>query len=409
MYIKNYSALLFLLVCACIDQDNSKYVFINQNTPLIDSSFLASANTWKKAVDEYNQSKGVSCSPISRNTAFCWAFGNDVMERTALNEYGILMISSINRDKGEHPITRAYWTNGDDTVSLNFITSRSIPVVEDIVRHVFGKYRVDYYYLIPSFLTQLKSTIYVDYSKNKTGFPVVGIPNNNSVLNQIGFKAVKTFIYILKTCSLTVTTLSPSPMFLNMFSEREFGFKLSDDSLMNSGALHSIKVKDFYLGMNMMDAYYLANSKYGSILGKCNTQDLTQIHKSSFHFNSGAEFIGDSNGLLAKIYWPSTITNKLFGSGDLNASNFISEFKSAYGIGEFNVKTNQEYPDLIWAAAGGKVSQEIWTYIDSSGYAITISGHRQMEASDGTVMSTLSEGKSIEMELIPSKKQHQFD
>jgi len=165
----------------------------------------------------------------------------------------------------------------------------------------------------------------------------------------------------------------------------------------------TLKIKDFYLGMDLKAACVLINSKYADIFG---TSEITQNNDTSSenkHFkqvikcaSSSAEFWGDSKNEVSKFYWPSEVVNQLFNVSDMNANDFAQEFINAYNIPKL------EYGQKNIFAFITIVPVNFWYYKSPTGYTITI-----LDASP--LGENLSAGKSILLEKTPKSKQRTFD
>lgn len=115
-------------------------------------------------------------APIPRIAMIDYAFAKDLEEYEKLNGYGILYISSLNQDYDEYPITSVYFQHEDMSLELLLIGFLKIPVKDKITKKVFGKNRIDYYYLLPYLLTLIPGQIMIDWNKNRKEFVVLQCP-----------------------------------------------------------------------------------------------------------------------------------------------------------------------------------------------------------------------------------------
>ena len=118
---------------------------------------------------------------VPRFTQFDYAFATDIQEYHKLNTFGVLYISSLNRDKHEYPIKRVYVKTKEGDMELVKVAELTIPVTDEAITSVFGNNRVDYYYLLPYYLTQLKGEVMIDWSTNRTDFSLFKFPNGTKL------------------------------------------------------------------------------------------------------------------------------------------------------------------------------------------------------------------------------------
>jgi hypothetical protein len=117
-----------------------------------------------------------SHAQFSRIALFDMAFASNPEEYRKLEGMGILLISSVNHDGDEHPITNVIAETLDKKYNLPSIAKRAVIVENEEVKKMFGSHRVDYYYLIPYPITQHEGQITIDWSKNRKDFVVAKLP-----------------------------------------------------------------------------------------------------------------------------------------------------------------------------------------------------------------------------------------
>jgi hypothetical protein len=117
-----------------------------------------------------------SHAPIRRIALYDVAFPSNPEEYKRLGGMGILLISSVNQDRDEHPITDVIVETPDKKYNLPFIAKRNVIVENEKVKKLFGPNRVDYYYLIPYPLILQEGQITIDWSKNRKDFVVAKLP-----------------------------------------------------------------------------------------------------------------------------------------------------------------------------------------------------------------------------------------
>ncbi len=153
-----------------------------------------------------------SYTPVPRIALWDMAFAFSPEEYKKLGGMGILLISSVNQDGDEHPITRVIAETSDKKYNLPFLAKRAVIVENEKVKKVFGPNRVDYYYLIPYPIGQHEGQIIIDWSKNRKDFVVAKLP----VRDKLDF--------ITDTQDITLNT-KVDRQTLENFLLREFSFK----------------------------------------------------------------------------------------------------------------------------------------------------------------------------------------
>ena len=158
----------------------------------------------KEAAIQYMQ-----YAPVPRIALFDYAFGANLDEHIKLNGYGVLFITSLNQDKNEYPIKKIYINAIDTIVELTNIGFQNVPIRNKEIKKVFGKNRIDYYFLIPYEYTQLEGQLLIDWSKNRIEFISMSFPSE-LVLDFINPSDI-----ILNTKNIDI-------LFLEKFLKREF-------------------------------------------------------------------------------------------------------------------------------------------------------------------------------------------
>jgi hypothetical protein len=157
-----------------------------------------------------------SYAPVPRMALFDWAFGVDSVEYKKLNGFGILYLSSLNREIAEYPVKRVYIKQKDGTITdLIQIGSLRINIEEEKIRDVFGSNRIDYYYYFPYYLTQVSGELMVDWTANRTEFLIQELP----APFRLDFIKESNIIHSNEIKEIDVPSLKS-------FSEREFQIKL---------------------------------------------------------------------------------------------------------------------------------------------------------------------------------------
>ncbi|MBA4311717.1 MAG: hypothetical protein C0417_03710 [Chlorobiaceae bacterium] len=120
-------------------------------------------------------------APVPRLAQFDFAFASNLNEYNKLNGIGILYISSVNQDSTEYPIERVYFKFKDGNVDLKLLGSIKIPVTDDLIKKVFGRNRIDYYYYLPYPITQFSGQLLIDWKKNRKEFVLSRFPTENKL------------------------------------------------------------------------------------------------------------------------------------------------------------------------------------------------------------------------------------
>ncbi len=171
---------LFCALMAGTILNSSEIVHVQHNDPDIKSGAVSEETMTKKISQvaiEYER-----FAPIPRFAMYDCAFASDINEFKRLNTYGVIMISSINQDESEHPLSAVYFYGEDEElVLLQLIGKIQIDVRDELTKKVFGTNRIDYYYLIPYYVTMKKGMLLLDWNKNRKQFFLVKYPASNKL------------------------------------------------------------------------------------------------------------------------------------------------------------------------------------------------------------------------------------
>lgn len=115
-------------------------------------------------------------APVPRLAHFDLAFAAGINEYKELNTFVIIYIASMNQDQNENPIKRVYFKTKNDEAELIMLASMPVAVTDSTIKNVFGENRVDYYYFIPYFYTQLSGELLIDWNSNSKGFELCEFP-----------------------------------------------------------------------------------------------------------------------------------------------------------------------------------------------------------------------------------------
>ena len=172
------SVLSFLLILMCyIHSQEIKHLIGNLNGSNNAASTVRMTQKIKEAAIKYE-----NYGPIPRFVECDYAFASDVKEYKKLNGFGILYITSLNRDSTEYPIARVYFKSEGGyavgLIDLKLIGSMKIPVTDSLINKIFGQHRIDYYYYLPYEMTQLTGSILIDWTNNRKEFVLTKFPND---------------------------------------------------------------------------------------------------------------------------------------------------------------------------------------------------------------------------------------
>jgi len=182
---------------------------------------------------------------------------------------------------------------------------------------------------------------------------------------------------------------------------------------------NDLKIKGFYLGMNIDEAVELLNSQYTEYVGhqlqvelliedesitpqNIPTARMVFVARARAIIDPNTIYVIDSNAVygpltggdvhieadgdkkVTRIAFSSSFSNKLFNSIDMDIETFIENFKKAYRIPDFKLivtENNNTYmPEITYE------------YSSPDGYKITISSD-----------------KSLEIKVIPKPTERGFD
>src|ERR1035437_336720 len=172
--MKRLAGLLFIVFTYTLSVFSQEITHITRNLGIVDSSTTISSMTGKiiKAAVQYE-----SYAPVPRFVQLDYAFGSDLDEYKKLNGFGILYLTSLNRDSTEYPIVHVSFKYKEGVIDLKLIGSMVIPVKDEIIKKVFGNHRIDYYYYLPYKLTQLSGNLYIDWNANRKDFLLTKFPS----------------------------------------------------------------------------------------------------------------------------------------------------------------------------------------------------------------------------------------
>ena len=103
-------------------------------------------------------------------------FAADAEEHEKLNTYGVIMISGQCQDPADLPFKSVYLKIGPKKYPLTQLLSRSVEPGSEIAGHILGKYRMDYYFLLPYGYTKIQGQLCIDWGGKRKGFGLNKFP-----------------------------------------------------------------------------------------------------------------------------------------------------------------------------------------------------------------------------------------
>ncbi len=218
--------LLFLLAVAFFTCN-----FLFADTHVIENDGAVYISASDKRMNERIEQSAVQYeqyAPVSRIAFSDFCFGASLDEYAKLNSYGVFMITAQCQEKEEIPFKRVYVKSGGKEYPLQFIFSKPVKVPGGKTETVFGKYRMNLFYLIPYNYIIMTGEICIDWGTNRVGFPLTKLPEE------------KPIDYTVHDEMLTPSiNRHIDRKFLSLFLKREYSFANSDaaEALKNIGAL----------------------------------------------------------------------------------------------------------------------------------------------------------------------------
>jgi len=171
--------LLIIIISTTIVAHAQDYFHIYADTLSVSNDAMSTKTMTKRL--KQDAEKYAQYAPIPRMAEMEISFAADPDEFKKLNGYGVLYIPSLNRDNSEYPIKKVYIKQGNVITELKKIGEINIGVQDKYLITIFGKNRIDYYYLIPYQLTQVYGELMIDWSNNRKEFLLNKFPNENAV------------------------------------------------------------------------------------------------------------------------------------------------------------------------------------------------------------------------------------
>ena len=171
--------LLIIIISTTIVAHAQDYFHVYADTLSVSNDAMSTKTMTKRL--KQDAEKYAQYAPIPRMAEMDISFAADPDEFKKLNGYGVLYIPSLNRDNSEYPIKKVYIKQGNVITELKKIGEINIGVQDKYLITIFGKNRIDYYYLIPYQLTQVYGELMIDWSNNRKEFLLNKFPNENAV------------------------------------------------------------------------------------------------------------------------------------------------------------------------------------------------------------------------------------
>ena len=177
--MKRFTSVLSILLIfiSYVNSQDITHLTFNSGVLNTSSSTVKMTERIKEAATEYKM-----YGPVPRFVQYDFAFASDVNEYKKLNGFGILYITSLNRDSSEYPIVKVYFKSADGLpdglIDLKLIGSMKISVTDSLINKIFSQHRIDYYYYLPYEMTQLTGSILIDWTNNRKEFVLTKFPND---------------------------------------------------------------------------------------------------------------------------------------------------------------------------------------------------------------------------------------
>ena len=115
--------------------------------------------------------------PIERARSFVIWQAENAAEFAAMARYSLLLLSVVTQKTEELPLKRLYLRLPDRQVSVLKISSWRVNVDQALITaRMFGPYREDGFYLIPTSAYLRPGQIQADFAVNRSGLPVMEFP-----------------------------------------------------------------------------------------------------------------------------------------------------------------------------------------------------------------------------------------
>jgi hypothetical protein len=165
-------AVLLALAAACYSDDTVQLLGKGKITSSA-ASYKKMSGMIDEAAVQYEK-----YGPSPRIALSDFAFGFDAAEYGRLNACGVVMISAQSHDGRELPLKRVYVEVSGKKYPLICLLSSNGQPSSAVSAKVFGRERVDSFYLIPYGYTQVNAALCVDWKMNRDGFVLFKFPLN---------------------------------------------------------------------------------------------------------------------------------------------------------------------------------------------------------------------------------------
>ncbi len=167
--MRKYTSLFLIFVAAfCHGQEIKQ----SKTTKLIGTS-SANLMTERFRRDAMKPQKD---GKISWATNFIYSFPSSPKIYREMQGYGILYIAAANPDSAGFPIRRIYLKNKTGITDLREIGEMKVKVTDPRIILAFGRFRVDYYYLIPYRVIQDSCQLFMRWSNSEQDLPLTMFP-----------------------------------------------------------------------------------------------------------------------------------------------------------------------------------------------------------------------------------------
>lgn len=119
-------------------------------------------------------------SPFARTSQFFIFYGDNANEFVSLGRYSVLLLTVVTQKAEELPLKRVYARAGGQEIPALQLSSWPVFVEDSSPAHkIYGPYREDGFYLVPTALVLREGQVLADFAKNREGLPIVQLPFKN--------------------------------------------------------------------------------------------------------------------------------------------------------------------------------------------------------------------------------------
>jgi hypothetical protein len=115
-------------------------------------------------------------NPAPRANFFKLVFARNINEFNALGRYSVMLLTTISQKGEELPLKRVFHRSGPETPMTRVSNWRSELDAAMLARKIYGPYREDGFYLIPTGMWFRDGQLLIDYAANASGISIAKLP-----------------------------------------------------------------------------------------------------------------------------------------------------------------------------------------------------------------------------------------